>query len=154
MGIVCAATVLGVGSLLVTGDDVSPPLEARNSVSPRDTFTESQLGEQVARLVGDAQRAGGSRLPSGIGVQSETSSEQQVFVQPTLPECVLRAIRPGASVLAAEEGVYRGESALLVVVSEAEDAGHVVASIVEAGCPEGSASSVADVLLTRSLPRP
>ncbi len=71
-----------------------------------------------------------------------------MLTAPAVPECVQEGIGRNDAALAAEQGVYQGKAALLVVLPDASDVTRVTAYIVDATCVENtSPSTTAKVLL-------
>ncbi|MDT0609701.1 anti-sigma factor [Streptomyces lancefieldiae] len=157
LGAVAAAAALGIGSVIVaslTGDGPSDETAQGQRSAPVDTFSEGQLKKQVVELVADGQGGSGSRTPRSFGMESENRTENRVFTQPTVPECVQNAIGRDDPALAAQEGVYKGKEALLVVLPDTRNDSRVTAYIVESTCVHHPAVGEAKVLLKQSYARP
>ncbi|MGC9378670.1 anti-sigma factor family protein [Streptomyces sp. MH13] len=157
LGAVAAAAALGIGSVLVSslsGDDSSGDTAQGQQTALADTFSEGQLKKQVTDLLASEQDASsGPRTPRSFGTESETSGENHVFKQPTVPECIQKGIGREDAALAVKEGVYKGKEALLVVVPDASNDSRVTAYIVESTCVDQPAVSKAKILLKHSYAR-
>ncbi|MFF8096591.1 hypothetical protein [Streptomyces sp. NPDC016675] len=150
LGAVAAAAAIGLGSVIVsvTGDHPS------DSTALADTFSEGKLKAEVTGLIADEPDAqSGPRTPRSFGMESETGTENRVFRQPAVPECVQKGIGRDDPALATKEGVYKGKEALLVVLPDAANDSRVTAYIVESSCVDQPAVSKAEVLLTHSYAR-
>ncbi|WP_318216297.1 hypothetical protein [Streptomyces sp. SCL15-6] len=157
LGAVAAAAALGIGSVIVSSvTGGSPPDDTAHGqqTAPVDTFSETKLQKQVTDLIGDGQDTrSGPRTPHSFGTESET--ENHVLTQPTVvPECVQKAIGRDDAALATEEGVYKGEEALLVVLPDTLNDSRVTAYIVDSACVDQPAVGKATVLLKHSYTRP
>ncbi|MGZ3116572.1 anti-sigma factor family protein [Streptomyces sp. H62] len=151
LGAVAAAAAIGLGSVIVssvTGENPS------DSTALADTFSEGRLKAEVTGLIADEPDAqSGPRTPRSFGMESETGTENRVFKQPAVPECVQKGIGRDDPALATKEGVYKGKEALLVVLPNAANDSRVTAYIVESSCVDQPAVSKAEVLLTHSYAR-
>ncbi|MEU5754792.1 anti-sigma factor family protein [Streptomyces sp. NPDC047853] len=151
LGAVAAAAAIGLGSVIVssvTGENPS------DSTALADTFSEGKLKAEVTGLIADEPDAqSGPRTPRSFGMESETGTENRVFKQPAVPECVQKGIGRDDPALATKEGVYKGKEALLVVLPDAANDSRVTAYIVESSCVDQPAVSKAEVLLTHSYAR-
>ncbi|MFC8947916.1 anti-sigma factor family protein [Streptomyces rochei] len=157
LGAVAAAATLGLGSVIVsslTAGDPADDTAHGQQTALADTFSEAKLKEQVAGLVSDdPSTRNGPRTPRSFGMESETGTENHVFTQPTVPECVQRGIGRDDAAIATKEGVYKGKEALLVVVPDATNDSRVTAYIVESACVDQPAVGKAKVLLKQSYTR-
>jgi hypothetical protein len=70
-----------------------------------------------------------------------------------IPDCVRSGIGRSDPPIAAEQGVFEGKDAYLVVLPDATDNRKVSAYIVDAACAEQQSAPAGTVLLTRSYPR-
>jgi anti-sigma factor RsiW len=158
LGAAFAAAALGLGSVLLTslmgGSGAGP--SADGGQTRADTFSAAKLDKQVADLLAKSESSvGGSRKPEG-GVSVEGGPDKkspQVFREITVPECVQKGIGRSGRALAAEEGVYKGKDALLVVLPVAADGSRVAVYVMDATCVRDPSSGTAKVLLTDSYTR-
>jgi anti-sigma factor RsiW len=157
LGAVAAAAAIGLGSVIVsslTGDGPSDDTAHGQQTALADTFSEGQLEGQVAELISDGQDAqNGPRTPRSFGMESETGTDNHVFKQPTVPQCVQKGIGREDAALAMKEGVYKGKEALLVVLPDATNDSRVTAYLVESACADQPAVGKAKVLLKHSYAR-
>ncbi|MFG3099874.1 anti-sigma factor family protein [Streptomyces sp. NPDC048182] len=164
LGTVAAVAALGIGSVVVTSltGDGSPDETAQGQKTGlTDTFSEGELKGRVTQLITEGQsERSGPRTPHSFGAQSDPgatengTTENHVFMQPTVPDCVRRGIgRTDDTALATEEGVYQGKEALLVVLPDASDDTRVTAYLVESACVTHPSVGPGKVLLRRSYVR-
>jgi len=159
LGAVFTVAALGLGSALVLSLNDGKPSKttAQDRQTAADTFSEGTLEHQVAGLLAKGRSSeNSSRGPhNSMGVEGGPSiASPKIFKQPTVPDCVRRGIgHNDATVLATEEGTYKGTEALLVVLSDATDSSRVTAYIVDATCVTQAPSTPAKVLLTHAYPR-
>ncbi|CAM5528229.1 hypothetical protein SVIOM342S_04120 [Streptomyces violaceorubidus] len=121
-----------------------------------DTFSEGRLKDKVSTLIADGSPQNGSRTPRSFGMESENggeTTENHVFKQPTVPECIRKGIGRDDAVIATEPGVYQGKEALLVVLPDAAHDTRVTAYIVELACVDQPAVGKAKILLKHSYAR-
>ncbi|MFE9092726.1 hypothetical protein [Streptomyces sp. NPDC007264] len=168
LGIVFTAAALGLGTLLVQtlGDNGSPTSQsaAQQKTDAAPTYSEGTLQSQVASLLAAETGRGHARNAKPWGVTSETGTtgstgsagmEANKTLEGTtvsVPSCIEQAIS-NATVLAADEGLYRGTAVYLVVTPDASDPTKVTAHIVDAACAKSVSASPGKVLLTRSYAR-
>ena len=89
-----------------------------------------------------------------MGVEGGADTKRpRVLREINVPECVQKGIGRDDSALAAEEGVYKGKDALLVVLPDASDVTRVTAYLMDATCVKHPTTSKAQVLLTESYAR-
>ncbi|MGN9755636.1 hypothetical protein [Streptomyces sp. SD31] len=151
------AAALGLGSVLLTslmgGGGAGP---SAGDGQTADTFSAAKLEKQVADLLAKSGSSpGSSRGPErSLGVEggSDTKSPQ-ILREITVPECVRKGIGRDDKALAAEEGVYEGKDALLVVLRDAADMTRVTAYVMDATCVKQPSSTTAKVLLKDSYTR-
>ena len=158
LGAVTAAAAIGLGSVIVSALTEGSTPEGtvhEQQTALADTFSEGRLKDKVTGLVAGQQ--GGSRTPRSFGVESEnsteTGTENHIFKQPTVPECIRRGIGRDDAVIATEEGAYKGKEALLVVLPDASHDTRVTAYVVDSACVRQPAVGKAEILLTRSYAR-
>jgi hypothetical protein len=160
LGAVAAAAAIGLGSVIVsslTGESPSGNTAQEQQTAVADTFSEGRLQDQVTSLIAAGGTQNGARTPRSFGMESENggeTTENHVFKQPTVPECVRKGIGRDDAVIATEQGVYKGREALLVVLPDAANDTRVTAYIVEAACVEQPAVGKAKILLKHSYARP
>ncbi|MDG9718612.1 hypothetical protein [Streptomyces sp. DH24] len=159
LGAVFTAAALGLGSVLLStlddGKQSDDTAQGRQS-APADTFSKGKLESQVASLLAkDKREKGGPRTPNSLGAESvPESNEPKVMKEPAVPGCVREGIGRNDVALAAEEGIFQGTEAMLVVLPDPADATRVTAYIVEATCvDQPSASASAKVLLKETYAR-
>ncbi|MFF0535526.1 anti-sigma factor family protein [Streptomyces coelicoflavus] len=159
LGAVAAAAAIGFGSVIVsslTGGSQSEDTAQGQQTALADTFSEGHLKEKVTGLVADGSAQNGSRTPHSFGMESENggeTTENHVFKQPTVPECVRKGIGRDDAAIATEQGVYKGKEALLVVMPDAANDTRVTAYIVESTCVNQPAIGKAKILLKHSYAR-
>jgi anti-sigma factor RsiW len=159
LGAVFTVAAFGLGSALVLSLNDGKPSKttAQDRQTAADTFSEGKLEQQVAGLLAKGRTSeNSSRAPHNtVGIEGGPSiASPKIFKRPTVPDCVRKGIgNNDASVLATEEGTYKGTEALLVVLSDAGDSSRVTAYIVDATCVTQAPSTPAKVLLTHSYPR-
>ncbi|GGX12244.1 hypothetical protein GCM10010297_37070 [Streptomyces malachitofuscus] len=156
LGTVFTVAALGLGSVVLSSlnDDTGPDDGQRTTAS--DTFSEEKLERQVTDLLARSQQKGnGSSSPHTFGLESESgAANPRVLKAPSVPECVREGIGRNDAALATEQGIFRGEQALLVVLPDTSDDTRVTAYIVEATCVSNpSSSTTAKVLLKHSYTR-
>ncbi|MET7324480.1 hypothetical protein [Streptomyces sp. NPDC005549] len=160
LGAVAAAAAIGIGSVIVsslTGENPSGNTAHEQQTAVADTFSEGRLKDKVTNLIADGGTQNGSRTPRSFGMESENggeTTENHVFKQPTVPECIQKGIGRDDAAIATEPGVYQGKEALLVVLPDVAHDTRVTAYIVEATCVDQPAVGKAKILLTHSYARP
>ncbi|MFJ8805305.1 anti-sigma factor family protein [Streptomyces sp. NPDC102490] len=160
LGAVAAAAAIGLGSVIVsslTGESPSGNTAQEQQTAVADTFSEGRLQDQVTSLIAAGGTQNGAPTPRSFGMESENggeTTENHVFKQPTVPECVRKGIGRDDAVIATEQGVYKGREALLVVLPDAANDTRVTAYIVEAACVDQPAVGKAKILLKHSYARP
>ncbi|PPS85125.1 anti-sigma factor family protein [Streptomyces sp. MH60] len=160
LGAVAAAAAIGIGSVIVsslTGENPSGNTAHEQQTAVADTFSEDRLKDKVTNLIADGGTQNGSRTPRSFGMESENggeTTENHVFKQPTVPECVQNGIGRDDAAIATEPGVYQGKEALLVVLPDVAHDTRVTAYIVEAACVDQPAVGKAKILLKHSYARP
>ncbi|CAM5257317.1 hypothetical protein SVIOM342S_00167 [Streptomyces violaceorubidus] len=159
LGAVAAAAAIGLGSVIVsslTGESPSGDTAHEQQTALADTFSEGRLKDKVSTLIADGSPQNGSRTPRSFGMESENggeTTENHVFKQPTVPECIRKGIGRDDAVIATEPGVYQGKEALLVVLPDAAHDTRVTAYIVELACVDQPAVGKAKILLKHSYAR-
>ncbi|MGV9641596.1 anti-sigma factor family protein [Streptomyces sp. NPDC003514] len=158
LGAAFTAVGLGLGSVLlvfaVNGGGSSPTAEGNQTAS--DTFAAAKLESKVADLLDkNAPAAPSSRGPNrSMGVEGGVDPQRpKILREVNVPDCVRRGIGRDENALAAEEGVFQGKDALLVVLPDASDVTRVTAYLMDATCVQHPTESAAKVLLTESYAR-
>ncbi|MER7692248.1 hypothetical protein [Streptomyces sp. NPDC097610] len=163
LGTVFTAAALGLGTILVQslGDGSGKSPQTVTQQGAKDTFSEGKLKTQVADLLAKNKSA---RTPSASpkrpwGVQSNEagngSAGVDTLITPTVqvPDCIQKGTGSTATILAAQQGTYKGTTVYLVVVPDASDGTKVTAYIVEAACVKQASASPGKLLLTHSYAR-
>ncbi|WP_128435540.1 anti-sigma factor family protein [Streptomyces cyaneus] len=152
------AAALGLGSVLVTslmgGGGAGP--SADGGQTRADTFSAAKLEKQVADLLANSESSpGSSRAPDrSLGAVGEPDPKSpQILRKIEVPECIQKGIGRNDAALAAEEGVYQGKDALLVVLRDTSDIHRVTVYVMDATCVKQPSSTTAKVLLTDSYAR-
>ncbi|MFF2651319.1 anti-sigma factor family protein [Streptomyces sp. NPDC058045] len=165
---VFTAAAIGLGGLLLQsldGDSPGPAdASARHSASTAGSFSKDGLEGRVSTLLSEnAPRTesgsaapkpslmqSGKDTPSGNHQLRETDGADTAV---RIPACIARGIGRSESPLAAEQGVYEGSDAYLVVLPHATDNTQVSAYVVDAACVHERPAPPGTVLLARSYPR-
>ncbi|KUO00394.1 anti-sigma factor family protein [Streptomyces caeruleatus] len=152
------AAALGLGSVLLTslmgGGGAGPTADGGQTAT--DTFSAAKLETQVADLLAKSESsAEGSHKPDrSLGTQGGPDTQSpQILREITVPECVRKGIGRDDMALAAEEGVYKGKDALLVVLPHATNDSRVTVYVMDATCVKHPSSTKAKVLLQESYAR-
>ncbi|GAA4795839.1 hypothetical protein [Streptomyces ziwulingensis] len=156
LGTALAAAALGLGAVIVSSvDDGGSPDDPGQRAALADTFSEGKLERQVTGLLlGETHaQSNRGRTPGSLGVESESSTGNRVFQQPTVPDCVQRGIGREDAALATEEGVYQNREALLVVLPAVGDDSRVTAYLVETACVRQPSLGPGKVLLESTYAR-
>ncbi|MFF9336396.1 anti-sigma factor family protein [Streptomyces albogriseolus] len=157
LGAAFAVAALGLGSVVLSSlNGGGGPDDEQRTTTAADTFSEGKLEKQVNDLLArNPEQDKGARSPHTFGLESDSSgANPRVLKTPAVPECVQEGIGRNDPALAAEQGVYQGKAALLVVLPDASDVTRVTAYIVDATCVENtSPSTTAKVLLEHSYAR-
>ncbi|MFI1444870.1 hypothetical protein [Streptomyces fructofermentans] len=160
LGAVFTAAALGIGSLLLqtlgsdgSGKDTSSPSTEQSDTA--NTLAEEKLEARVADLLADVEKKKENGGPRSSNPQSEGSEAPSILNSPAVPvpECVRQGIGRDGEALAAEEGVYDGTPAYLVVLPDATDATRVNAYVVDSACVDKRSITAGKVLLQQSYPR-
>lgn len=163
LGAVLTAAVLGAGSLVLQslssgGSDIAAHGKPTPSAS---TFSGDSVQNQVKGLLSikkETERGSGSHRPGADSQQTTPGSPQSantlIQTQPSVPDCVRKAITGSADVLGAKTGTYAGKSAYLVVLRDTDDTTRVTVYVVDAACVGQQPVSPGKVLLKQSLARP
>ncbi|MFJ5774763.1 hypothetical protein [Streptomyces sp. NPDC093094] len=163
LGAAFTAAALGLGSVLLSswgGDSPTGSSGRDEQASASDTFAAGTLQHQVADLLAEKEststppRTGQSFGVEGGPETDRTVPEPKVFQQPTIPDCVRQGIGRKDAALAAEQGVYQGREALLVVLPDASDTSRVTVYVVDTACVAQDSNAKAEVLLKDSYTRP
>ncbi|MFH9966919.1 hypothetical protein ACH4PR_36955 [Streptomyces mirabilis] len=163
LGTVFTAAALGLGTILVQslGDGSGKGPQTVTQQGAKDTFSEGKLKTQVADLLAKNRSA---NTPSASpkrpwGVQSNDagngSAGVDTLITPTVqvPDCIQKGTGSAATILAAQQGTFKGTTVYLVVVPDASDSTKVTAYIVEAACVKQASASPGKLLLTHSYAR-
>ncbi|MFF4730962.1 anti-sigma factor family protein [Streptomyces mirabilis] len=163
LGTVFTAAALGLGTILVQslGDGSGKSPQTVTQQGAKDTFSEGKLKTQVADLLAKNRSAS---TPSASpkrpwGVQSNDagngSAGVDTLITPTVqvPACIQKGTGSTATILAAQQGTYKGTTVYLVVVPDSSDSTKVTAYIVEASCVKQASASPGKLLLTHSYAR-
>ncbi|MGV9449773.1 hypothetical protein [Streptomyces sp. NPDC003635] len=155
LGTVFTVAALGLGSaLLASLNDGSSDEGGGGRSTAADTFAATTLEKQVSDLLAESSTDERRSPNSSMGAQSHPPSrEPHVFKQPTVPGCVQKGIGRDDPALATEQGTYQGTDALLVVLSDADDADKVTAYIVATTCVSDPSVGKGEVLLTHTYSR-
>ncbi|GAA2237234.1 hypothetical protein GCM10010232_25000 [Streptomyces amakusaensis] len=165
MGAFFTAAAVGVGVLLFPAgltdgssdsqkEAVSESRGRLSATAPGTDFSAPGLDTRVRALV-----EAGSPVPEARSKGSKTfgteehSPATEMESTPTVPPCVQRATGRADSPLAAEPGVYNGESAYLVVFPDQADDLRVQAYVVASACADSAPSSTGKLLLKDAYPR-
>jgi len=158
LGAAFTAVGLGLGSVLlvfaVNGGGSSPTAEGTQTAS--DTFSAAKLESKVADLLDkNAPAAPSSRGPNrSMGVEGGVDPQRpKILREVNVPDCVRKGIGRDENAIAAEEGVFQGKDALLVVLPDASDVTRVTAYLMDATCVQHPTESAAKILLTESYAR-
>ncbi|MFD7390757.1 anti-sigma factor family protein [Streptomyces sp. NPDC059852] len=158
LGAAFTAVGLGLGSVLLVfamnGGGSSPTAEGNQTAS--DTFSAAKLESKVADLLDkNAPAAPSSRGPNrSMGVEGGVDPQRpKILREVNVPDCVRKGIGRDENALAAEEGVFQGKDALLVVLPDASDVTRVTAYLMDASCVQHPTESAAKILLTESYAR-
>ncbi|GGZ16500.1 hypothetical protein GCM10010387_06380 [Streptomyces inusitatus] len=164
IGAFFTAAALGVGALLFpaaltdkSGDSQEAVSESQGRPSasaPGTDFSAPGLDTRVRALAEAGSPVPEARVRSSktFGTE-EHSPAAQMENTPTVPPCVQRATGRADSPLAAEPGVYNGESAYLVVFPDQTDDLRVQAYVVASTCADSAPSSTGKLLLKDAYPR-
>ncbi|MFE6620599.1 anti-sigma factor family protein [Streptomyces sp. NPDC057740] len=151
------AAALGLGSVLLTslmgGGGAGPTADGGQTAT--DTFSAARLETQVADLLAknESATAGPHKPDRSLGTQGGPDTQSpQILREITVPECVRKGIGRDDAALAAEEGVYKGKDALLVVLPHATNDSRVTVYVMDATCVKNP-STKAKVLLQESYAR-
>ncbi|MEU1406854.1 hypothetical protein ABZ471_31680 [Streptomyces sp. NPDC005728] len=163
LGAVLTAAVLGAGSLVLQslGSGGSPTTAHDTLPASASAFSGESVESQVKDLLATkkgTQRGDSQRPRSGVESEQNTpgstpSANTLIQTEPSVPDCVRRAINRSDDVLGAKTGTYAGKSAYLVVLPDADDSARVTVYVVDAACVPQQSASAGEVLLKESLPR-
>ncbi|MFF7125777.1 anti-sigma factor family protein [Streptomyces sp. NPDC016566] len=159
LGAVLTAAVLGAGSLVLQslmGGGADTTAHGRPTPAT-SAFSGDSVQSQVKDLLAtkkDTEPDSRSGIDSQQNSPGSTQSANTLIqTQPSVPDCVRKAINSSEAVLGAKTGTYAGRSAYLVVMPDVGDSTRVTAYVVDADCVHQATSSVGKVLLKQSLPR-
>jgi len=159
LGAVFTVAALGFGSVLLSALDGGKSTDAAHgqATTSADTFSASGLEKQVSDLLTKKKSAssGGSRAPhTSMGANNiPDSGDPHILVTPAVPQCIQNGIHSSGSPLAAEDGVYKGTDAILVVLRDPSDGTRVTAYIMDASCVKNAPTGAAKILLKQSYAR-
>ncbi|MCF1593162.1 anti-sigma factor family protein [Streptomyces muensis] len=152
------AAAVGLGSVLLTslmgGGGAGPTADGGQTAT--DTFSAAKLETQVADLLAKSESSPESsgKPDRSLGTQGGPDTKSpQILREITVPECVRKGIGRDEAALAAEEGVYKGKDALLVVLPDATNNSRVTVYLMDATCVKHPSSTTAKVLLQKSYAR-
>ncbi|MEU8349503.1 hypothetical protein [Streptomyces sp. NPDC048845] len=113
-----------------------------------DGLNAAALEGRVEQLLADSAP---EQAPSGtVGTQTSPPNPLRGVA---VPPCVRNGIDSMAEPIAAEEDVFEGKAAYIVVLPHRDDATRVDAYVVDAACVGTSSGQAGDILLSRSYPR-
>ncbi|MFK0023439.1 hypothetical protein [Streptomyces sp. NPDC090798] len=163
LGTVFTAAALGLGAILVQslGDGSGKSPQSVTQQGAKDTFSEGELKTQVAGLLAKnksaSTRSASPKRPWGVESNDAGNGSAGVdtLITPTVqvPECIQKGTGSSATILAAQQGTYKGTTVYLVVVPDASDSTKVTAYIVEAACVKQASASPGKLLVTHSYAR-
>ncbi|MCX4455371.1 hypothetical protein OG585_22450 [Streptomyces sp. NBC_01340] len=163
LGTVFTAAALGLGAILVQslGDGSGKSPQTVTQQGAKDTFSEGKLKTQVADLLAKNKsantRSASPKRPWGAESNGAGNGSAGIdtLITPTVqvPDCIQKGTGSTATVLAAQQGTYKGTSVYLVVVPDASDSTKVTAYIVDAACVKQASTSPGKLLLTHSYAR-
>ncbi|MFF3660164.1 hypothetical protein [Streptomyces olivochromogenes] len=163
LGTVFTAAALGLGAILVQslGDGSGKGPQTVTQQGAKDTFSEGKLKTQVADLLAKNKSAStpsaSPKRPWGVrsNEAGNGSAGVDTLITPTVqvPDCIQKGTGSTATILAAQQGTYKGTTVYLVVVPDASDSTKVTAYIVEAACVKQASASPGKLLLTQSYAR-
>lgn len=162
LGAVLTTAVLGAGALVLQtlGNGGTDSTAHGKTTPPTSAFSGHSVQSQVKDLLTTEKVTHPSERPrSGVGPDqnspgSTPSANTLLQSQPSVPDCVRKAINGSGVVLGAKTGTYAGKSAYLVVLPAVGDTKRVTAYVVTAACVSRQPDSVGTVLLEKSYPRP
>ncbi|GHH70217.1 hypothetical protein GCM10018793_03910 [Streptomyces sulfonofaciens] len=173
LGAVFTVALLGLGSFLLqsmNSGDGGGPSDAYG-VRPSDarhTFSSRNLEEQVTTLLkeepapvkteGDSEPVTPTPTPSLDLGPKDTPPKTATPLQRTeiavaIPDCIRKGIGRPEAPIAAEQGVFEGTEAYLVVLPHATDPSKISAYVVDADCTQPPVSPVGAILMARSYAR-
>ncbi|GHI06432.1 hypothetical protein AQI88_18985 [Streptomyces cellostaticus] len=162
LGAVLTAAVLGAGSLVLQSlGSGGPDTTAQGRPTPSvGAFSGDSVQNQVKDLLSTKKGTEQPHRPrSGVDSEQNTpgstaSANTLIQTQPSVPDCVRKAIARSGDVLGAKTGTYAGKSAYLVVLPDSDDSTRVTAYVVDAACVGRQPASPGKVLIKESLARP
>ncbi|MFC8713753.1 anti-sigma factor family protein [Streptomyces sp. NPDC057197] len=175
LGAALTVTALGVVTVVLTSqsdDQHAGTAASAPSSTSAQTFSEGTLARQVTSLLdGTPRTQGTTRAPHSFGTDAgpDTGAETGATTrtspgteQPNIlkddptaavPSCVRQGIHSSGAALAAQPGLYAGQDAYLVVLSDPSGASsRVTAYVVDASCVHDPAIT-ARVLLSHTYTR-
>ena len=173
LGAALGAAVVGVSVFLLqsvqtsnNSDSASKMADSSSSAADGSThtFSEGTLEGRVSALLGDAasKTPGGEKRQPSVDSQvtpemssADPSAPRNPLRTPTatVPPCVQQGTGRSTPPLAAEQGIYKGTDAYLVVLPDTTDPSRVQAYVVDAACVDATPPAKGQLLLTHSYPR-
>ncbi|MFD8970588.1 anti-sigma factor family protein [Streptomyces sp. NPDC059568] len=166
LGAVFGTAAVGVSVLLLqslnssTADiDAQTGSALSSTKSDGEEFTEDRLQSSVDALLASGSAADPEAMEPGTEQvpprERSGSSSNAPLLRPTLevPPCIEQGIGRTEPVLAAQQGMYQGSRAYLVVLSHSTDSSQIQAYVVDATCVDNRSSAKGKVLLTHAYPR-
>lgn len=178
LGAVFGTAAVGLGVLLfqslgpvLSNDDAGASADAREKSSAakslagdRQDFSGDSLQGRVDALlthVGESRRDGGKQAASEVPQQEDapgqdrnTTNTPLLQPEPSVPPCVRLGTGRTDPVLAVEKGLYRGDSAYLLLLGQPGDSTRVQAYVIDGACVGSAPSSRGKVLMKDSYSRP
>ncbi|MFF3755087.1 anti-sigma factor family protein [Streptomyces sp. NPDC002018] len=166
LGAVLGTAAVGVSVLLLqsissSGTDTADKQAGSTmsaTKSDSEEFTEARLQSSVDTLLASGSAADpGAKQPESRqgGSPRDGGPSNSPLFQPmaVVPPCIEQGIGRTEPVLAAQEGVYEGSPAYLVVLSHSTDSSQIQAYVVDATCVGSPSPTEGKVLLTHAYPR-
>ncbi|MFD7897765.1 anti-sigma factor family protein [Streptomyces sp. NPDC059743] len=165
LGAVFGTAAVGVSVLLLqslnssTADiDAQTGSALSSTKSDGEEFTEDRLQSSVDALLASGPAADPETKEPGTEQDvppRERSGSNAPLLRPTpeVPPCIEQGIGRTEPVLAAQQGMYQGSRAYLVVLSHSTDSSQIQAYVVDATCVDNRSSAKGKVLLTHAYPR-
>ncbi|WP_066947149.1 anti-sigma factor family protein [Streptomyces lushanensis] len=165
LGAVFGTAAVGVSVLLLQSlhsgsadNDAQTGSALSSTKSDGEEFTEDRLQNSVDALLASGWAADpGAKEPGGEQEvpPRERSGSNTPLLQPApeVPLCIEQGIGRTEPVLAAQQGMYQGSRAYLVVLSHSTDSSQIQAYVVDATCVDNRSSAKGRVLLTHAYPR-
>lgn len=163
LGAVFGTAAVGVSLLVLqslqasndSGTSKQATSEVDSSAGAGEEFSEARLQGRVDALLASDLSAGESKTQREDDSSSDRSMSNAPLLEPEpeVPSCVQQGTGRTEAALAAEQGMYRGSRAYLVVLPHPADSTRVEAYVIDATCVDSAPSSKGKLLLTHSYPR-